>query len=240
MIFVELESSAMERKRSNMHNEIEFAVAPKSDTGKGAARKFRASGKTPGIVYAPDLEPVMVTFREQDLAKALSSPAGRNVFLRLKCEDERLAGQRVLVKDLQVDPVKRVFLHADFYRLDPERVIHAMVPIHLVGTAVGVKEGGIMSIARYDLSVACLPDDLPEFVEVDVTTMRPGDSIHVRDLQVPETVRVLDSEDYTVCAVVAPSKAEEEVEEEEEIEGELEGVEEAEEGEQTEEQAGEE
>ncbi len=222
-----------------MHNEIEFAVAPKAETGKGTARKLRASGKTPGIVYAPDLEPVMVTFREQDLAKALSSSAGRNVFLRLKCDDERLAGQRVLVKDLQVDPVKRVFLHADFYRIDPERVIHTTVPIHLVGTAIGVKEGGIMSVSRYEIAVACLPDDLPDAIEIDVTALRPGDSIHIGDLEIPETVRVLDSEQYTVCAVVAPTKIEEEVEEEEEIEGEEEGAAEGEEGTPTQKEGGE-
>ena len=119
-----------------MHSELEFSVSAKSSTGKGAARKLRADGKTPGVVYGPELEPVMVTFREQDLAKALTTPAQRNVFLRLNSEDDRINGSRVIVKELQVDPVRRVFLHADFYQLDAERKIKVRLPIRLDGTAV--------------------------------------------------------------------------------------------------------
>jgi len=166
-------------------------------------------------VYGPSLEPVMVTFREQDLVKALSTPAERNVFLRIQCGDERVNGIRAIVKDLQVHPLKRVFVHADFYQLDPNRPIHANVPIHLVGTAAGVKLGGIMQVARREIRVTCLPDHLPESIEVDVTNLMPGHSIHVGDLSVPENVQVLSGPKLAVCAVIAPSgEAESEVEEE--------------------------
>ena len=198
-----------------MHTEVEFAVEAKTGSGKGSARKLRAAGKTPGVVYGPSLEPVMVTFREQDLVKALSTPAERNVFLRLQCGDERVNGVRAIVKDLQVHPLKRVFVHADFYQLDPNRPIHANVPIHLVGTAAGVKLGGIMQVARREIRVTCLPDHLPESIEVDVTSLMPGHSIHVGDLSVPENVQVLSGPKLAVCAVIAPSgEAEAEVEEE--------------------------
>jgi len=192
-----------------MHTQVEFTVEPKSGAGKGAAHKARASGKTPGIVYGRDLAPVMVTFREQDLVKALSTSAARNVFLSLKSADERINGVRVLVKDLQVDPVKRVFVHADFYKLDPTRVIHATVPIRLEGTAIGVKMGGILQVAGREILVACLPDDLPEAIAVDVTELKLGSSIHVGDLAVPEGVKVLTSSHLAVCAVISPTAAEE-------------------------------
>jgi len=200
-----------------MHTEVEFAVEAKTGCGKGSARKLRAAGKTPGVVYGPSLEPVMVTFREQDLVKALSTPAERNVFLRLQCGDERVNGVRAIVKDLQVHPLKRVFVHADFYQLDPTRPIHANVPIHLVGTAAGVKLGGIMQVARREIRVMCLPDHLPESIEVDVTSLMPGHSIHVGDLSVPDHVKVLSGPKLAVCAVIAPpgeaeAKAEEEAE----------------------------
>ncbi len=199
-----------------MHTEFEFAVEPKEAAGKGAARKLRAAGKTPGVVYGPGFEPRMVTFREQDLVRALSTPAERNVFLRFKSSDETLDGLRVIVKDLQVDPVKRRFIHADFYKLDPNRVIHATVPVHVQGTAIGEKLGGILQIARKDLRVACKPDDLPEAIVVDVTNLKPGESIHVGDLTPPEGVRILTNPDLAVCVVVAPSGYQEEAESEEE------------------------
>ncbi len=201
-----------------MHTEVDFAVEAKTATGKGTARKLRASGKTPGVVYGPSLEPVMVTFREQDLVKALSTPAERNVFLRLKSGDERVDGVRAIVKDLQVHPLKRVFVHADFYQLDPNRPINATVPIHIVGTAAGVKLGGILQVARREIRVVCLPDHLPESIEVDVTQLMPGHSIHVGDLAVPEEVKVLTGPKLAVCAVIAPSG-------EAEAEGEGEGAE---------------
>ncbi len=188
-----------------MHTEVEFNVEAKANQGKGAARKTRAAGKTPGVVYGYKTEPVMVTFQEKELVKALSTPAARNVFLNLRGEVGELNGARVMVKELQVDPLKRVFLHADFYKLDPTRKIHANVPIRLLGTAQGVKLGGIMQVARRDLSVVCLPDDLPEAIEVDVTALMPGDSIHVGDLEAPQGVTILAHARLAVCVVIAPS-----------------------------------
>ncbi len=192
-----------------MHTEVEFAVEAKPAAGKGVARKLRAAGKTPGVFYGSTLEPVMVTFREQDLVKALSTPAQRNVFLRVKSSDERINGIRAIVKDLQVHPLKRVFVHADFYKLDADREIHATVPIHIVGTAAGVKLGGILQVARREIRVVCLPDALPESIQVDVTNLMPGHSIHVGDLAVPEAVKVLTGPKLAVCAVITPSSGEE-------------------------------
>lgn len=185
-----------------IHTEIEFALEPKTGSGKGPARRTRAAGKVPAVVYGPDLSPTMVSFRELELVKALSTPAGRNVFLRVKSEDDKLNGARVIVKELQVHPIKRVFTHADFYRLDPTKIIHATVPIRFEGTALGVKLGGILQIAQRDVAVACLPDDLPEAIVMDVTELKPGHSIHVRDLTIPEGVRILSDPKLALCAVI--------------------------------------
>lgn len=205
-----------------MHTEVEFNIEAKSAQGKGAARKARAAGRTPGVVYGYQMDPVMVTFEEKALVKALSTPAARNVFLNLRGDVGELSGSRVMVKELQVDPVQRVFIHADFYKLDSARKIHANVPIRLMGTAQGVKLGGIMQVARWDLAVVCLPDALPEAIEVDVTELMPGDSLHVGDLTVPEGVTLLSSSRLAVCAVIAPSGMDEDEGEEgeEEVEGE--------------------
>lgn len=192
-----------------MHTEVEFSLETKVGSGKGAARKSRAAGKVPGVVYGPGMEPQMVSFTEKDLVKALSTPAARNVFLRVKSPGSQLDGQRLIIKDLQVHPVRRAFVHADFYKPDPTKVIHATVPVRLVGAAVGVKLGGILQVAQRDLLVACLPGDLPEAILVDVTDLKPGHSIHVGDVPAPEGVRILSDPRLALCAVIGTGYQEE-------------------------------
>lgn len=192
-----------------MHTEVEFSLEIKDASGKGAARKSRAVGKVPGVVYGPGTAAQMVTFREQDLVKALSTPAARNVFLRVKAPGSELDGSRLIIKDLQVHPVQRAFVHADFYKPDPTKVIHATVPVRLVGSSIGVKLGGILQVAQRELMVACLPDDLPEAILVDVTELKPGHSIHVVDVPAPEGVRILTEPKLTICAVIGTGYQEE-------------------------------
>jgi large subunit ribosomal protein L25 len=211
-----------------MHAEVEFNVSTKTSQGKGAARKVRAAGLVPGVVYGYQYEPKMVTFEERELVKALSTSAGRNVFLNFKSEDKEIDGLRTLVKATQVHPLKRRFVHVDFFKLDPDRAINTTVPIRLEGEAQGVKLGGIMQIARRSIMVECKPDDLPEAIVVDVTEVGPGESIHVGDLVAAEGVKFLVSPKLAVCAVVAPPSEEAEGEEGEEgVEGEVAATEEA-------------
>jgi large subunit ribosomal protein L25 len=187
------------------HAEVEFPVTIKTGHGKGAARKVRAAGAVPGILYGFQTEPTMVTFEERALVKALSTSAGKNVFLRIKSENATLNGIRVLIKDLQVHPLLRKFVHADFYKLDPEHEMHATVPVRLTGTAAGAKLGGILQSAMRDIRVICKPDDLPEAIVVDVTELNLGHSIHVGDITPPAGVRFLVGPEQAVCAVVSPS-----------------------------------
>jgi large subunit ribosomal protein L25 len=201
-----------------MHAEVELTVSTKTTQGKGAARKVRAAGLVPGIVYGYQYEPRMVTFEERALVKALTTSAGRNVFLRFKSEDKDIDGLRTLVKATQVHPLKRCFVHVDFFMLDPDREINTTVPIRLEGDSEGVRLGGIMQIARRSIMVSCKPDALPEAIIVDVTELGPGDSLHVSDLEAPEGVKFLVSDSLAICAVVAPP-SEEEAEEGEGAEG---------------------
>lgn len=189
-----------------MHTEVEFAINVKTGSGKGNARKVRAGGLVPGIVYGYNTSPAMVTFDERDLVKALSTPAGRNVFLRFSTSEPALNGSRALVKELQVNPLKRSFTHADFFMIDPNREIHAMVPVKLTGNSTGVKLGGIMQIAMREIPVLCKPDFLPESIEIDVTELNLGDSIHVNDITPPEGVQFQAPPKAAICAVVSPTE----------------------------------
>lgn len=189
-----------------MHSEVEFSINLKTGSGKGQARKVRAGGMVPGIVYGFNTSPAMVTFDERDLVKALSTPAGKNVFLRFSSSEPALNGSRALIKELQVNPLKRCFTHADFFMIDPDREIHAMVPIKLTGTSIGVKLGGLMQIAMRDIPVLCKPDFLPESIEIDVTELKLGNSIHVSDITPPEGVQFQAPPKAAVCSVVSPTE----------------------------------
>ncbi len=114
-----------------------------------------------------------------------------------------------MIKEIQVDPVKQTILHVDFYAISMDKKISLEVPITLTGTAVGVSEGGILQQVRRTLEISCLPDRIPEALEIDVSNLAIGDSLHVSDLEIPEGIEVLAEERLTVVTVVPPTKVEE-------------------------------
>ena len=186
------------------------------------ARKLRAVGRIPGVCYRRNAEAVPITLNPRSLDNLLrTSSAGMNTLIDLHVAGGGdFDGRQVLVKELQRDPVSGAFLHADLYAVDLTQSIHVSVPIHLHGTAPGATMGGIVDHALRDLEIECLPDAIPEEFTVDVSGLDIGQSIHVRDLPLPEGVTLATDADLPVVSVVAPAVAEEEVTEEPE-EGEL-------------------
>jgi large subunit ribosomal protein L25 len=197
----------------------------RQSTGKGEARKLRRNNQIPAIFYGPNREPLMLAMDYPELEGIIKQSAGENIILDLKVQsDGGTQTWNVMLKALQVDPIKDTYLHVDFYEISMDKEITVPVPIHLVGTPLGVEEGGILQHVRRELNVSCLPDKLIEVLEVDVSQLQIGDSVHVRDIALPEGITCLDEEHLTVAVVAAPT-VEPEVEELEEEELE-EGVEE--------------
>jgi len=185
-------------------SEYELVVEPRNATKKGGARKLRAAGRIPGIFYAAGKSPACVSIDPRALDRLIaSSAAGMNTLIDLRGEGP-LAGQVVMVKEIQRDPATGAALHADLYGVDASRAIHVSVPIHLKGTAKGTKEGGILDHALRELELECLPSAIPQEIPVDVTELGIGDSLHVRDLALPEGVELLSDADLSVVSVVAP------------------------------------
>lgn len=200
-------------------------VKMRETAGKGTARKLRAAGRIPGVCYGRSIDPMAVHLDPRALEQLLArGDAGMNTLFDLKVEGGGdYDGKPVLVKDLQRDPVHGVPLHADLYAVDLQKKITVSVPLQLTGTAEGVSmEAGILDHSLRELELECLPTAIPKEIRVDVSALGLGDSLHVRDVALPEGVTLLSDLNLSIVSVVAPAAIEEEkaVEEGAEVEGE--------------------
>jgi large subunit ribosomal protein L25 len=214
-----------------MATQVTLKAESREGTGKGLARKLRASGKLPAVLYGAqkDSESIVLDYHEAE--HLFHSISVDNTIINLEVKGQKTPVP-TLIREIQTHPFRSAILHVDFYRIQTGVAVELDVPVHLHGTAHGVKEeGGVMEQTIHDLPIRCLPKDIPEEILVEVSELGIGDAIHVDELELPEGVEVLLDGRRTVCSVQIPSVAEVEVEEEEELEPELVG-EAAEEGEE--------
>lgn len=187
--------------------EYSIVAEERTGTGKGANRKLRATGRIPAIVYGRGKPTRQVTLDPTPLAKMLkSADSGINTLIDLRIGSQETV---VLVREIQRDPVSGRWIHADLFELDLQKTIEVRVPLHIVGKPMGVESGGILDHPLREVEIECLPRAIPDSVEVDVSNLDVGDSIHVRDLALPEGATMLSDPDLAVASVVLP-KAEEE------------------------------
>ncbi len=194
--------------------------------GNGPARVLRRAGQIPAVLYGRKIEPVLLSVNTKDLEQILKKGSFGQVILNLVIQNGKKVTRSAIIKELQTHPVSGNLIHIDFYEVDMKRQIKVMVPVVTTGKSVGIEEGGLLNIVRRELEVFCLPGDIPEAIEIDISELTIGDSIHVEDVPLGENVEVATDLNYTVVTVLSP-KVEEEVveEEEEELEGEEEGAE---------------
>jgi large subunit ribosomal protein L25 len=185
----------------------------RSESGKGAARRLRQRGGIPAVFYGPKSEAVMLSVKSSDIAKIMKEN-DENVFIKLIIDDHGKNIERLsMIRELQRDAVKGSFLHADFYEVSMDQKLVFEVPIHFVGAARGVENGGELLHVKRELKISCLPQVLPEFVEVDISTLDIGHSLKVGDIPVGKGIAVLDHEDVAVVSVMAQKVVHEVVEE---------------------------
>lgn len=194
---------------------IAITAVSRQPKGKGGARKLRQADQLPAILYgAKSEEPVALALNATEFILKLNDMG--QALIDLTLEGETGGTKTVMLKEVQVDPVSRRPLHVDFYEVDMKQTITVDVPVVTVGTAQGVEEGGMVQMIRRELTVACLPTDIPENIEVDVTELTMGDSLHLSEVTLPEGVEVPSDADFTILTIVSSIMAEVEVEEEEE------------------------
>jgi large subunit ribosomal protein L25 len=188
---------------------IEVTAFPRTNQGKGASRRLRATGRVPGVIYGAGVDAQSVEFDHKALLRHLKLEAFHSSILDLTVEGRK---DRVLLRDFQMHPFKEQVQHVDFQRIDPKKKIHMAVPLHFMNAEIspGVKVGkGVIQHIINELEILCLPDDLPEYIEVDLKDLELGHSIHVSELKLPKGVEPLSkrkTDDPAVVTVQVPKE----------------------------------
>ena len=206
-----------------MSDNIQLNAEPRADMGKGASRRLRRTDRVPAIVYGGDNDPVSISLAHNEFAHQLENEA---IYTQLIDLHVGKGSEEVILRDLQRHPYKNKVLHADFFRVDKKKVLHIVVPIHVLNAeeCVGVKmEGGMLTQTVSEIEIIALPKDLPEYLEIDAANLALGESLHLSDIKMPKGVEIAafshgdESEDHDhdigILSVVK-TRAEEEVSDE--------------------------
>jgi large subunit ribosomal protein L25 len=181
--------------------EVSLEVSRRERSGKEIAKKLRAGGKVPAVVYGGHKESVAIEVDRKSVTELIqkSEHGVRSIFLlKMSGTDQQ---RHAMIKDIQIDPISRRMTHIDFVRVVMDEVVRVTIPVHVVGTAIGVKEGGLLDWQVRDLHVECLPNAIPDKVDVDVTALAAHDYYRISDLKLPEGVKVLDDPERVVVGV---------------------------------------
>jgi large subunit ribosomal protein L25 len=181
--------------------EVALKAVKRGDTGKGSARRSRASGRVPAIVYGRGMEPIAIEVDRREFVTALLTDAGMNVLLNIQIDG---SSTTAITRELQRDPVKGTLLHADFVQIDLTEEIEVEVPVHLVGESPGAKEGGVLENPLFTLHVRCLPTNVPESIDADISGLQIGDSLRVSELAAGRDFEILNDPEAVIAHVAAP------------------------------------
>ena len=181
--------------------EVTLKAIKREKMGKGAARQARRENKVPGIIYGQGMDPVPVIVDRRELVTAFHTDAGMNVLLSIEVDGQTTTA---LARDLQRDPLRGTLLHTDFVKVDLTQEVEVEVPVHIVGEAPGAKEGGILEQPLFSLHVRCLPTEVPESIDADVSGLNIGDSLKVADLAEDAKFEILNDPESAVASVAAP------------------------------------
>jgi large subunit ribosomal protein L25 len=192
---------------------IELQVELRQGNGKGAARKVRRQGKLPAVLYGPKRQCTLIQLEAKQFRSKVAAVEGSRL-LRLQCPHPDIDGRVALVKEIQRHPLSDDLLHADLYEVDLQKKLTVSVPLHFVGKAAGVELGGILQPILREIEVSCLPTDIPEFFEVDVSQLGIHDAIHAGQIKLPPGVELEYDTDFTLVTVLPPTVEEVKVTEE--------------------------
>lgn len=177
----------------------------RSKSGKGISRQLRKADMVPGVVYGKGMDPMAVSIKYRELQSALSGEGGQNNLITL-VGGGSLDQTMAIIADLQRDAIKGTYKHVDLHRINMSEKLRITVPVVLKGTAAGVKEGGLLDLAHHELHVECLPNNIPDHINIDISELKIAHSIHVSEIVLPEGVKILDNPKTPVVSVLGRAK----------------------------------
>ena len=181
--------------------ELTLEVSRREEQGKGAAGRLRREGKVPAVVYGGHRETVPITVDRKAITDLIqrSEHGRRSIFLlKMAGTDQQ---RHAMIKDIQIDPIHRKMTHIDFIRVIMDEVVRTTVPVHVTGSAIGVKEGGLLDFQVRDLHIECLPNAIPDVINVDISGLGMHQYVRISELTLPQGVKVLDDPERVVVGV---------------------------------------
>lgn len=182
--------------------ETKLQAEKRDETGKGVARRLRADGRVPGVLYGQGVEPVALSVDAREMFHILHGAAGANALVDLVVDGSE---HLVLAREIQRDYIHNSLIHIDFLAVSRTQTITVNVPVVETGEAAGVKEGGVVEHHLREVAVECFPQDVPDQIEIDITDVELGDMIHVSDLVAPEGVTILTNLEDAVLSIITPA-----------------------------------
>ncbi len=190
--------------------EVVLEVKERKEKGTRVSRRLRIAGTIPAILYGAKQTPISMGIPAKDFNRVIHSGAGANVVLTLKFSGDKNEGKTAIIKEIQRDPVSHNVVHIDLLAISLKDKIIVNVPVMVTGLAPGIKEGGILEYVQREIEIECLPTQIPENIMVDVSNLNINESVHVRDLKLPEdTVKILTPADRMLVSIVPPTVLEE-------------------------------
>lgn len=187
--------------------QVVLEVEARENAGKGFARRLRAAGKVPAVVYGKGMDATMISVDPKELQKAVSGEAGWNTLITLS--GAGLDKKVVVLKDAQIHALRRDMLSVDFHAINLKEKGYFMVPVNLVGISKGQKMGGSTQLIRKELEVACLPTEVPQSLDINIEALEIGDTVHIEDVVAPAGVELVHEVNFTVVTVIGHSPEEE-------------------------------
>jgi len=184
--------------------QLEINATIRKTRGNGPARSLRREGRFPAILYGPGTQPVMLSVNVRDFEHVVQKGNIRRTIFSLSIQNGSTVTKPAVIKELQTHPVSGQFLHVDFYEIDMNRKLRVMVPVVPKGKAKGEEFGGMLQIIEREIAVFCLPQEIPDSLEIDVSELGVGDALHVKDIALPGGVELPPGENYTVVTVISP------------------------------------
>ena len=182
---------------------VALRASARKTSGKGFARRARTSGMIPAVFYNPQAESLMLTVSNADMKNILKKKDD-NIFITLQIEDEGKSMDRMsIIKDIQIHPLTGQILHIDFYEISMDHKLTVDVPVHFVGSPEGIELGGELQIMKREVSISCLPSILPDHIAVDISGLKVGEALRIKDLPLTEGMTILESGDAILAMISA-------------------------------------